>query len=52
MASFLIDSYKVRVEIQRAGSPVVTTRNRILEIVSVPEFHGIVERAVLNFSTT
>ena len=51
MSSFLIDSYKLRLEILRVGNPVVTHRNRILEIVSVPQFHGIVERAVLNFST-
>ncbi|HEU0172670.1 MAG TPA: hypothetical protein VFV58_00275 [Blastocatellia bacterium] len=51
MPSFLIDSYRLRLEILRQGSPVATHRNRIIEIVSVPEFHGIVERAVLNFST-
>lgn len=51
MPSFLIDSYKLRLEILRQGSPVNTHRNRILEIASVPQFHGIVERAVLNFST-
>jgi hypothetical protein len=51
MSSFLVESYKLRLEIQRLGSPVVTHRNRILEVVSVPQFHGIVERAVLNFST-
>ncbi len=51
MPSFLIDSYKLRLEILRQGSPVVTHRNRILEIASVPQFHGIVERALLNFST-
>jgi hypothetical protein len=51
MSSFLIDSYKLRLEILRLGNPVVTYRNRILEIVSVPQLHGTVERAVLNFST-
>src|SRR5262249_57557412 len=51
MGSFLIDSYKVRLEIQRAGNPVVTTRNRVLEIVSVPQLNGIIELAVLNFSS-
>src|SRR5262245_26582671 len=51
MPSFLIDSYKVRLEILRQGNPVVTHRDRILEIASVPLFHGIVERALLNFST-
>jgi hypothetical protein len=51
MASFQIESYKVRLEIQRVGNPVVTRRNRILEIASVVQFHGIVERAMLNFST-
>ncbi len=51
MASFLIDSYKVRLELERFGNPVITHRNRIIEIVSVPLYHGIVERAVLYFST-
>ncbi len=51
MSSYLVDSYKLRLEILRQGNPVVTHRNRIIEIVSVPQFHGIVERAVLNFST-
>lgn len=51
MAGFLIASYKVRLELFRSGNPVVTHRNRIIEIVSVMQFHGIVERAVLNFST-
>lgn len=51
MPSFLIQSYKVRLEILRTGSPVATHRNRIIEVVSVPQFHGLVERAMLNFST-
>jgi len=51
MGSFLVDSYKVRLELQRVGNPVVTQRSRILEIASVVQFHGIVERAMLNFST-
>jgi hypothetical protein len=51
MQSFLIDSYKLRLEILRQGDPATTYRSRILEIVSVPQYHGIVERAVLNFST-
>ena len=51
MPSFLVDSYKARLELVRGGNPVVTTRNRILEIASVQQYHGIVERAVLNFST-
>ncbi|MCA1603735.1 MAG: hypothetical protein LC776_19540 [Acidobacteria bacterium] len=51
MPSFLIDSYKLRLEILRQGNPVVTHRNRIIEIASVRQFHGIVERAMLNFST-
>src|SRR5262249_55624433 len=42
---------KLRLEILRQGNPAVTHRNRILEITSVQQFHGIVERAVLNFST-
>jgi hypothetical protein len=52
MGSFQVESYRVRLDIQRVGSPVVTQRNRILEIISVPAFHGIVERAVLDFSTS
>jgi hypothetical protein len=52
MPSFLVDSYKARLELVRSGNPAVTTRNRILEIASVQQYHGIVERAVLNFSTT
>jgi len=52
MGSFLVASYKVRLELRRAGTPVVTTRNRIIEITSVVETHGIVETALLNFSTT
>jgi len=52
MSSFLIASYNLRLELQRVGNPVNTVRNRVLEIVSVPEFHGIIERAVLNFSTS
>jgi hypothetical protein len=52
MSSFLVDSYRVRLEVERVGNPVVTVRNRILEIISVAEFHGIVERAVLNFSSS
>src|SRR5262249_51023298 len=51
MGSFLIDSYKVRLEIQRAGNPVGTSDNRLLEIVSVPQLNGIRELAVLNFSS-
>jgi len=50
--SFLVASYKVRLELQRSGNPVVTTRNRIIEIAGVPETHGIVETALLVFSTT
>jgi hypothetical protein len=51
MSSFLIDSYKIRLELLRVGNPVVTHRNRIIDISSVMQFHGIVERAMLNFST-
>jgi hypothetical protein len=51
MPSFLIDTYKLRLEILRQGNPVVTHRHRMLEIASVPQFHGIIERAFLNFST-
>jgi hypothetical protein len=52
MGSFLVASYKIRLELLRAGTPVVTTRNRVIEITSVVETHGIVETALLNFSTT
>jgi hypothetical protein len=51
MPSFIIQTYKVRLEILRVGNPVVTHRNRIIELNSAPEFHGIVEQAMLNFST-
>ena len=51
MAGFLIDSYKVRLEIERFGNPVVTRQNRIIEIVSGVLHAGIVERAFLSFST-
>ena len=51
MPSFLIDSYKVRLELNRSGNPVVTHRNRVIEVASVTQYHGIVERAMLNFST-
>ena len=51
MAGFLIDSYKVRLEIERFGKPVVTRQNRIIEIVSGVLHAGIVERAFLSFST-
>ena len=51
MPSFLVESYKLRLAILRQGSPVVTQRNRVLEILSVPTYHGLVYRAILNFST-
>jgi hypothetical protein len=51
MASFLVDTYKSRLEIERVGNPVTTVHSRILEIASVTLFHGIIERALLNFST-
>ena len=51
MPSFLIDSYKIRLEVLRQGSPVATQRNRIIEIASAMQYHGIVERALLNFSS-
>jgi hypothetical protein len=51
MPSFLIESYKLRLELQRVGNPPVTHRNRIIEVASIPLYHGIVERAMLNFST-
>ena len=51
MPSFLIDWYKVRLELERVGNPVVTHRNRIIEVASAPLYHGIIERAVINFST-
>jgi hypothetical protein len=52
MQSFLIASYKLRLEIERVGSPVATRRNRIIEIAGLPQYHGIVLRAVLSFSTS
>lgn len=52
MPSFVIESYKVRLELQRVGNPIVTYRNRIIEVASVRLSHGIVERAMLNFSTS
>jgi hypothetical protein len=53
MASFQVEAYRVRLDIQRVGNPVVTQRNRILEIIGIPAAgSGIVERAVLNFSTS
>src|SRR5262245_57563286 len=51
MPSFLVESYKLRLEILRYGSPVTTQRNRIIEIASVLQSHGTVARAILNFST-
>jgi len=51
MPSFLIDSYRVRLELERIGNPAVTHRNRIIELASPQLYHGIVERAILNFST-
>jgi hypothetical protein len=52
MASFVVDAYKVRLFLERSAPPVVTTRTRLIEIVGAPEFHGIVERANLYFSTS
>jgi len=51
MTSFRIASYKIRLELERPGGPVTTRRTRVLEIESVPEYHGIVDRALLSFST-
>jgi hypothetical protein len=51
MDGFQIDSYKVRLEIVRSGDPAVTHRNRAIEVASVTQYHGIVVRAMLNFST-
>jgi len=51
MGSFLIDSYKLRLELVRSGNPVVSTRNRIIELTASPVIIGIMERAVLAFST-
>jgi len=50
MGSFQVESYRVRLDVQRVGNPVVTIRSRILEILSVSH-NGIAERAILNFST-
>jgi hypothetical protein len=52
MASFVVASYKVRLFLERYGSPVNTVRTRMIEIIGAPEFHGIVERANLYFSTS
>jgi hypothetical protein len=51
MGSFLIDSYKLRLELIRTRNPVVTTRYRIIELTASPVIIGIMERAVLAFST-
>ena len=51
MGSFLIDSCKLRLELVRTRNPVVTTRNRIIELTASPVIIGIMERAVLAFST-
>ena len=51
MGSFLIDSYKLRLELVGTRNPVVTTRNRIIELTASPVIIGIMERAVLAFST-
>ena len=52
MNSFKIETYKVRLEIERVGNPPVeTVRSRIIEIVSPALIHGIFDRAVLNFSS-
>jgi hypothetical protein len=52
MASYLVDTYKVRLFLERAGSPPTTTRTRLIEIASTPQYHGIVDRANLYFATT
>jgi hypothetical protein len=52
MGSFLIDSYKTRIEVARTGNPVVTGRTRVIELTSTIQFHGIIERAALFFSTS
>jgi hypothetical protein len=49
MGSFLVDSYKLRLELVRTGNPVVTTRNRIIALTASPVIIGIMERAVLAF---
>jgi len=41
MGSFLIDSYKLRLELVRTRNPVVTTRNRIIELTASPVIIGI-----------
>jgi hypothetical protein len=52
MPSFVVDTYKVRLMLQRSGNPPNTVRTRMIEIASTPQFHGIVEKANLAFSTT
>jgi hypothetical protein len=49
MGSFLIDSYKLRLELVRGGNPVVSTRNRIIELTASPVIIGIMERARAGF---
>jgi hypothetical protein len=52
--TFEVESYKVRLTIMRYGVPQsgVPTRfwyQRIIEVTSQPQYHGIVARAFLNF---
>jgi hypothetical protein len=56
MESFEVESYKVRLMISRYGLPQsgIPTRfwlDRIIELTSQPQYHGIVERAFLSFFT-
>jgi hypothetical protein len=52
MASFVVNAYKVRLFLERSGNPVTTSRTRLIEIIGAPEYHGIVQRANLAFSTS
>jgi hypothetical protein len=52
MSSFVVASYKIRLQLERVGNPVTTVRTRMIEIISAPQFHGIVERANLAFASS
>src|SRR4029079_10605974 len=52
MPSFVVDTYKVRLMLQRIGNPPTTVRTKMIEIASTPLFHGIIVRANLAFATT
>src|SRR3954453_17790686 len=51
MGSFVVDTYKVRVELSRRGQPATTVHTRVLEPQGGKEYHGITPRANLFFAT-